>query len=83
MPLFFIDTSDQDNFYRDDEGSEFADLQAAKAAAVGALPDMARDELPDGDARTFLAIVRDAHGAPILQAALSLHVVSLVPNSER
>ena len=73
-PLYFIDTSDPDVFCRDDEGREYENIDAAKAAAVTVLPDIARDELPDGDARTFLAIVRDADGKAILQAGLSLHV---------
>lgn len=83
MTRFFIDTSDQDRFVRDEAGLEFEDVEAAKAAAVDALPDMARDELPDGDARTFLAIVRGADGGPLLQACLTLHITSLVPTETR
>ena len=83
MPLFFIDTSDEDQFIRDSTGLEFEDLEAAKAAAVDALPDMARDKLPDGDSRAFLAIVRAEDGRSLLQATLTLHVTSLVPTAER
>lgn len=80
MPRFFIDTSDQALFVRHEEGRELSDVEAAKAVAVSVLPDMAREVLPDGDARTFLAIVRDESGGMVLQAALNLHVVSLVPD---
>ena len=87
MPLFYIDTSDdtsdQNRFVRDEEGLECRDLDAAKARAVAALPDMARDELPDGDTRTFLAIVRDGEGRSLLRASLTLSVSSLAPGSER
>ena len=83
MPRYFIDTSDQSTFCRDGEGRDYDSLEEAKAMAVKTLPDMARDELPDGDARTFLAIVRDANGRAVLQAGLSLHVTSLIPNDER
>lgn len=83
MQHFFIDTSDQDHFVRDDTGHDFEDVEEAKAAAVDALPDMARDVLPDGDARTFLAIVRGGDGSPLLQASLSLNITSLVPTAER
>ena len=38
LPRFYIGTSDQDNFIRDESGYEFADLEAAKTAAVEALP---------------------------------------------
>jgi len=83
MPRYFIDTSDQDVFCRDEEGKEYANLDDARAEAVQVLPDMARDVLPDGDAQIILAIVRDDEGRSVLQAALSFHVTSLIPNAER
>ncbi|MBE7218370.1 MAG: hypothetical protein INR64_07865 [Caulobacteraceae bacterium] len=82
MPRFYIDTADDDLFMRDAEGLEFPDVEAAKAAAISALPDMARQKLPDGDRRTFLAVVRDERGA-LLQASLTLSVTSLVPDARR
>lgn len=83
MPRFFIDTSDEELFVRDEEGREYLDLEAAKSEAVSALPDMAREKLPDGDARSFLAIVRGEDGRMILQASLVLKVTSLLPLGER
>lgn len=77
MPRYYIDTSDQDVFCRDEEGGEYLNLDTAKAAAVSALPDMARDQLPDGDARTFTAVIRDQHQTPILLASLTLYVSAL------
>ena len=77
MPRFFVDTSDQQHFVRDITGHEFEDVDAARSAASAVLPDMARDVLPDGDARTFLAIVRDDQHRTLLQASLSLSVVWL------
>lgn len=74
MPRFFIDTSDQQEFVRDDVGAEYADLEAARAAATTVLPDMARNELPDGDTRTLLAIVRREDGRIALQASLTFQV---------
>ena len=74
MPRFYIDTSDQSRFVHDMEGFEFEDIEAAKNAAVDALPDMARDELPDGDSRTFIAVVRDAQGRTLLQATMSFGI---------
>ena len=44
---------------------------------------MAREKLPDGDARTFLAIVRGEDGAQLLQANLILKVTSLKPDAVR
>ncbi len=81
MPRFYIDTSDENVFHRDEQGLVLPDVQAAKEAAVDALPDMARDVLPDGDHRMFFSIVRGEDGSPILQASLALNVVSLIPTS--
>lgn len=83
MPRFFIDTCDQDHFVRDETGDEYEDVEAAKTAAVDALPDMARDELPDGDARTFMALVRGPSGEPLLQASLLFQITSLTPTDTR
>jgi hypothetical protein len=80
MPRFFIDTSDQNVFCRDEDGTNYPDLDAAKAAAVSALPDMARDSLPDGDAHTFTAVVRDEHDRPMVQASLILCVDTIPPS---
>ena len=52
-PRFFIDTSDEAHFVRDDEGIEFDDLEAALTAAAEGLPDMACDRRPNGEARLY------------------------------
>ena len=77
MPKFFIDTCDEEHFVRDMTGHTFDDLESAKAAAIEALPGMAADALPDGDARTFLAVVRGEQGDPLLQASLTLDVTAV------
>lgn len=74
MPRYFFDTYDGGLFVPDDEGQELEDLKAAKAVAQEELPLMARDELPDGDQRTFIVSVRDEAGQVVLRAALSLIV---------
>ncbi|WP_102958382.1 DUF6894 family protein [Mangrovicella endophytica] len=83
MPRFFIDMSDDETFSRDDAGLVFKDVEEAKNAAVATLADMAREALPDGDARTFLAIIRGEDGGMLLQANLTLKVTSLVPTNTR
>ena len=72
MPRYFIHTDDGDVAHRDDEGHELPNMQAARAAALDALPDMARDKLPDGDRRQFKVIVEDENGGAIYEAALEL-----------
>lgn len=76
MPRFFIDTTNGDLFVQDDQGQSFPDLYAAKQAAVAALPDIAREELPDGDDRTFTAVVRGEDGAVLITASLHLSVTA-------
>lgn len=72
MPRYFIDTSDGQRPLIDNVGQEFPDAQAARRAALDALPDMARDELPNGDHRTFAVSVRDTSGKAIYSAKLML-----------
>ncbi len=72
MPRYFIDTWDGDAFAHDREGYDLPDAGAARDTAQAALPNMARDRLPDGEARTFCAFVRDETGAVIYRVALSL-----------
>ncbi len=75
MPRFFIDTSDQARFIRDEDGLELEDVEAAMNAAAEGLSDMARDALPGGESRTFIAIVRDEHGRTLVQASMSFGVI--------
>ena len=75
VPRFFIDTSDQARFIRDEDGIEFEDVEAAMNAAADGLSDMARDALPGGESRTFIAIVRDEQGRTLVQTTMSFGVV--------
>lgn len=74
MPRYFFDTFDGDRLIADSEGIELPDLEQVKAEAQRALPDLARDGLPDGDQKTFIVSVRDGTGQVVLRAALSLIV---------
>lgn len=72
MPRYFIDTSDGNLNVIDREGLELPNDEAAREAALGTLPDMARDLIPDGDRRSFTVSVRDMTGNTIYSAALTL-----------
>lgn len=72
MQRYFIDTNDGDHPCRDEDGYEVPDAEAARRMALDALPDMARERLPDGDRWTFTARVRDAGGRVIYTAELNL-----------
>ncbi|WP_267428594.1 hypothetical protein [Methylobacterium sp. GC_Met_2] len=72
MPRYFIDTNDDDTFVEDEEGQILVDAEAARQMAQASLPDMAREKMPDGDGRTFSAVVRDGAGTVIYKATLKL-----------
>ncbi|WP_201838003.1 DUF6894 family protein [Microvirga zambiensis] len=72
MPRYFFDTYDGENAHSDEAGQELPDNDTAKQEAQKALPDMAKDALPDGNYRTFVVNVRDEEGQTVVRAALSL-----------
>lgn len=80
MPRFFIETDDGDNVVFDDEGVVVGSNQMARDLALGALPEMAKDKLPDGDERTFTVTVYDDKRQPVYVATLSLKGVWLKGN---
>ena len=73
MPQYFFDIYDGENNSPDSEGTELPDREAVRREATGVLPDIAREELPDGNHRTFACRVRDDRGVVIFIAELSLH----------
>ena len=80
MARFFFDTYDGSRLIPDTEGIELQNVEMAKIEAQKALPDLARDALPDGDQKTFIVSVRDDAGQVILRAALSL-IVEMAPEN--
>jgi hypothetical protein len=78
MARYFFDIHDGDHFTPDDIGLELRDLEAAKAEAKKALPDIVKDEMPDGDWRDFAVIVKDESGQGLVRVRLSLVVENLL-----
>jgi hypothetical protein len=74
MPRYFFDTYDGESFISDENGLELANIDAAKLEAQRALPDMARDALPNGNFRSFVVNIRDETGQAVIRLALSLVV---------
>ncbi|MCJ2116569.1 hypothetical protein MKK65_08245 [Methylobacterium sp. J-001] len=72
MPHFFFDTDDGEVRFEDNEGFELPGVEAARIEALDALPDMARNKLPDRDRRTYSVRVRDEGGVVIYFASLDL-----------
>jgi len=75
MPHYFFDETDSGREpFRDEQGMEVPDLKAALLEALRALGDVAKDELPDGDVRSFVIDIREGEGPIVLTASLSLRV---------
>jgi hypothetical protein len=72
LPRYYFDTFDGRLPSSDSEGIECASRQEIQHAAVDALPDMAREFLPDGPNRLFRVDVRDSGGKVLFRATLEL-----------
>ena len=72
MPRYFFDVDDAGEAQRDEVGTDLGSLDEVRAEAISLLPNIARDEVPDGDIQTFAVLVRDETGHSIFQASLVL-----------
>ncbi|MFC0407720.1 DUF6894 family protein [Roseomonas elaeocarpi] len=72
MPLYYFDTIAGSGLIRDNTGMEWPDDATARREGIASLPHLAKDELPDGDLRTFSVIVRNAQDRAIFIADLTL-----------
>jgi hypothetical protein len=76
MPRYFFGIHDGEVFTPDREGLDLEDLEAAKAEAKRTLPEIVKDEMPDGDRRDFTVDVKDVAGQIVWRITLSLVVES-------
>ena len=76
MPRFFFDIHDGEKFTPDRQGLDLDNLEAAKAEAKKTLPEIVKDEMPDGDRSDFTVDVKDVAGQIVLRVTLSLVVES-------
>ena len=70
MALYFFDVFDGKATAIDEIGIDCEDLSQVRYRAVDALPEIARDELPDGDERLFEVKVRNASGEQVFRCSL-------------
>ena len=71
MARYFFDAFDGKKVMRDEVGIELDDLERVRAEAIDALPDIARDKLPDGNDRVFSVQARDREGRVVFTATLA------------
>ena len=72
VPRYFFDTDDGTGLVVDEDGQELSGPDQLRYLALDALPDIARDIIPDGDERLLSVRVRDETGAYVFEAFLSL-----------
>ena len=71
MPLYFFDIING-GADRDDQGTECASDEDMRLAAIRALPDVAREEIPtDGDRRFFTVVARNEKREAIYTATIA------------
>ena len=71
MARYFFDTFDGEKLVRDEIGIELADLARVRVEAIEALPDIAREELPDGNQRLMAVQARDEENRVVFKASLN------------
>ena len=71
MPRYFFDVRDSGGFTRDEAGEDFVDFAEARAQAQTLLPDIAREELPDGELHQISCDVRDDAGTLVYRGELT------------
>lgn len=59
MVRYYFDVRDGSGFHRDEFGDEFASFEEARMQAQSLLPDIAREEMPDGELHVITCDVRD------------------------
>ena len=71
MPRYYFDVTDSKGFHKDEFGHELAGFEEARQECQGFLPDIAREELPDGDLHTIKCAVRDETGRVIYRGEIT------------
>jgi len=81
MARYFFDIHDGREFSGDETGEICGSLTDVSDYAVSVLPDIAREELPNGPNRLFWIKVRDEEGRYIFRASLALASAWLVEDT--
>jgi hypothetical protein len=82
MPRFYFDVREGAIFIPDEEGLEFASLDAAEHEAACTAAEIGRDRLPTGDAREVTVEVRHEHRQRVLTIKVSMEVDRVEPSPQ-
>ena len=72
MAKFYCDFDDGRSSLRDDEGFDFPDVEAGRAAVLQTLGEIAKDALPKGDQQAFTASIRNVSGDVVYSAKVTV-----------
>ena len=72
MFRYFFDIEENGELTVDEVGTVLPNFKSVRDEAIRALPELAKDELPDGPQHSFRVKVRDLSGDYIFQASLEL-----------
>ena len=75
MARYFFDITDCKGFHPDDFGDELDNFEEARDQAQVLLPDIARQELPDGEFHMITCDVRDDSGRTVYRGKLTFEGV--------
>jgi hypothetical protein len=80
MTRYYFDTEDGELYHRDTDGTDFAGLEFARAAATMAMSELCREYLPQvgSERRSLKMVVRDDKSVPVMQLTVTFSVSSLV-----
>ena len=74
MPRFYFDVRAGERFVPDEEGREFADLDAAEHEAAVAAAGLGRDLLPRGGERAVSVETRNEQGQRVTTATVTMQI---------
>jgi hypothetical protein len=78
MPCYFFDTDNGTELFRDEEGSELANDQAARDEASLSMAELAKEFIPGGAPQKNVTMwVRNEQGEAVLQLSLNFAIQPL------
>jgi len=81
MPRFYFDVREGASFAPDEEGLEFASLDAAERMAAEAAAEIGRDRLPKGGARNITIEMKNEHHQRVLTVTVTMEIHRVDPES--
>jgi hypothetical protein len=74
VPRSYFDTLEDGQVISDEDGLEFASLEAAEYEAARSAAEIGRDQLPKGVAPEITVRIRDEHGDQVLTVTVSMTI---------